>query len=280
MLRTIVTMLTIATTAMLLAGCGSSSHTSSIGAPVGADIPIASAQAVAYARTVNLRRADVPGLVPTVRQKEGAGTFLGRCERPAGSGEAAGIPSQAFEENLDTEAVQGVRHPRHPQHLSPGIGPFRRLHDHKLNTCGPRGCRRHRHSGSGLSQGVLSRDHTSEQRIRTPRTLHAVKVSPLHVEIAGLQIQGMRASASLAAGMTNTPNRQPYYQDVLGFSSGPHQIFLKVTSRHANPPQPTDACSRCSMAAPRRTSCRLLAKVQRIGFSYQVYVWNRVCHPN
>ena len=45
----------------------------------------------------------------------------------------------------------------------------------------------------------------------------------------------MRASASLAAGMVNTPNRQPYYEDVLGFSSDPHEIFLKVTSSPRDP---------------------------------------------
>jgi hypothetical protein len=54
------TMLALTTTAMLLAGCGSSTHPSSISAPVGADKPIANAQALAYAHAVNLRAGDVP----------------------------------------------------------------------------------------------------------------------------------------------------------------------------------------------------------------------------
>ena len=224
-------------TAMLVAGCGSSSHTSSIGAPVGADIQIASVQAVAYARAVNLRRADVPGLVPTVRQKEGAGTFLGRCERPAGSGEAAGIPSQAFEENLEHgrrskgSGILGILsiYPLESVRSAVYTTTSSTLAAHAVALAtGTVGQACLRQSFLGTAQV------TSESGHQEP-FFTAVKVSPLHVQIAGLQIQGMRASASLAAGMTNTPNRQPYYQDVLGFSSGPHEIFLKVTSSPRDP---------------------------------------------
>jgi hypothetical protein len=86
-----------------------------------------------------------------------------------------------------------------------------------------------------LRQSFLGTTQVSSESGHQEPFFTAVKVSPLHVQIAGLQIQGIRASASLAAGMTNTPNRQPYYQDLLGFSSGPHEIFLKVTSSPSDP---------------------------------------------
>jgi hypothetical protein len=63
------TSLVLAAIAMLLAGCGSSTHASSISAPVGADKPIANAQAVAYAHAVNLKPADLPGM--SVQSPEG-----------------------------------------------------------------------------------------------------------------------------------------------------------------------------------------------------------------
>lgn len=61
-LRTISTMLALAGTVVLLAGCGSASHASSSGATLNAGVPISSAQALAYAHVVNLSAADVPGM--------------------------------------------------------------------------------------------------------------------------------------------------------------------------------------------------------------------------
>jgi hypothetical protein len=227
----------LSATAMLLAGCGSSTHTSSITGRVGADTPIADAQTVAYAHAVNLRRSDVPGLVLDARRKEGMGTFLGRCERPAGSGETAGIPSQAFEENMEHgERSKGSGilsilsiYPLESVRSAVYTTTSSTLATHAVAVAtGTVGQACLRESFRGTTQ--VSSESGHQEPFFTE-----VKVSPLHVQIAGLQIQGIRASASLAAGMTNTPNRQPYYQDLLGFSSGPHEIFLKVTSSPRDP---------------------------------------------
>jgi hypothetical protein len=237
MRRTTSTLFALAATAMLIAGCGSSTHASSISAAVGADKPIASAQDRAYAHAVNLRRSDVPGLVPTVRQKEGARTFLDRCEKPAGDGEAAGIPSQAFEEKLEHgkrskgSGILGILsiYPLESVRSAVYTTTSSILATHAVavatGTVGQACLRR-----SFLGTAQVSSESGHQEPFFTE-----VKVSALHVQIAGLQIQGIRASASLAAGMTNTPNRQPYYQDLLGFSSGPHEIFLKVTSSPRDP---------------------------------------------
>jgi len=206
-------------------------------ASTGADEPIANPRAVAYARAVNLRPADVPGLVPDARRKEGTGTFLERCERPAGSDEAIGIPSQVFEENLEHgkrskgSGILGI--------LS--IYPLESVRSAVYTTTSSTLAADAVALATGtvgqacLRQSFLGTAQVTSESGHQEPFFTAVKVSPLHVQIAGLQIQGMRASASLAANMTNTSNRQPYYDDVLGFSSGPHEIFLKVTSSPRNP---------------------------------------------
>jgi hypothetical protein len=96
-------MLTLAASAMLLAGCGSSTHASSIGAPVGADKPIPSPRAVAFADAVNLRTADVPGLQaarlkPRAETSDGPfGAAIDGCDSAAvRAGNIFGITSQRY----------------------------------------------------------------------------------------------------------------------------------------------------------------------------------------
>jgi hypothetical protein len=102
-LRIVATWLVLTATAMLVAGCGGSSHTSSIGATVGADKPIPSPQAVTYADAVNLRAADVPGLQaarlkPRAETADGPfGAAIDRCESAAVRvGKIFGITSQRY----------------------------------------------------------------------------------------------------------------------------------------------------------------------------------------
>ncbi len=101
--RTTGTILALAATAMLLAGCGNSTHASSVGAPVGADKPIPSPQAVAYADAVNLRATDVRGLQaarlkPRAETADGPfGDAIDGCESAAArAGVVFGITSQRY----------------------------------------------------------------------------------------------------------------------------------------------------------------------------------------
>jgi hypothetical protein len=101
--RTASALLALAATAMLLSGCGSSSHASSVGAPVGADKPIPSPQAVTYADAVNLRAGDVPGLQqahlkPRAETSDGPfGAAIDGCESAAArAGVVIGITSQRY----------------------------------------------------------------------------------------------------------------------------------------------------------------------------------------
>lgn len=114
MRRTISTMLALSATAMLFAGCDSSTHASSISAPIGADKPIANPQAVAYSDAVNLTAADVPGLQAARHQPKretAAGPYRGamnRCDNAAArAGEVIGITSPTFV-HLSSRPLQSV----------------------------------------------------------------------------------------------------------------------------------------------------------------------------
>jgi hypothetical protein len=225
------TMLALVMTAILLAGCGSGNHASSNSATLGASTHLTNPETVAYAHVVNLRAADAPGLVPAARQKEGTGIFLGRCERPAGSGEAVGIPSQAFRQNLEHPKGSGTLsiYPEESVRSAVYTTTSSTLAAHAvavaIGTVG-QACLRQ----SFLAGGGIVSSESGQEPVFTKSI-----VSELHIPVGRVQIQGMRASASLAADMANAPNRQPYYEDVLGFSSGPHEIFLKVTSSPRDP---------------------------------------------
>jgi hypothetical protein len=65
-----------------------------------------------------------------------------------------------------------------------------------------------------------------------------VRVSPLHLRVPGVPVlwmRAMRATATVAALMSDTPGREPYYEDLAGFALGPSVIFLKVTSSPRDP---------------------------------------------
>src|ERR1700684_2089059 len=93
--------------AVLLAGCGGSTHASSVSASVSVDKPIANARAVAYADAVNLNAADVPGLQAARHQPKPEtatgpfGAAMDRCEGAATrAGEIIGILSPGFRHSI------------------------------------------------------------------------------------------------------------------------------------------------------------------------------------
>jgi hypothetical protein len=92
--RTIVTILTIAATVVLVAGCGSSSHSSASTAALIAGPPISDAQALAYAHAVNLRPGDVPGTTSN-RTAESVETVRGR-RKPSAFLRCVGVPTPSM----------------------------------------------------------------------------------------------------------------------------------------------------------------------------------------
>jgi hypothetical protein len=92
--RSIVTILTIAATVVLVAGCGSSSHSSASTAALIAGPPISDAQALAYAHAVNLRPGDVPGTTSN-RTAESVETVRGR-RKPSAFLRCVGVPTPSM----------------------------------------------------------------------------------------------------------------------------------------------------------------------------------------
>lgn len=186
--------------------------------------PITKAQAVAYAHAVNLRASDVLELVPAARQKEGTGTFLGRCEMPAGSREVLGIPSQGFrfEAGLLTTALSSYHREsvRSVVYVMKSPRLAARALAMALGSVG-QACFRRAFFGAGIDRSESGREE--------PLFSH-VKIFTWRIQVRGVQVQGIRMTASLGAVFAGTGNRQPYYEDILGFVSGPSEIFLKVTS--------------------------------------------------
>lgn len=102
--RTIVAMLAIAATAMLAAGCGGSSSAGS------ATAPITQARATAYAKAVNLKLADLPGM--SVQSPEGdapAGPLGGEAARCSGAVNPALMVARIRSANFSGAAHELIR---------------------------------------------------------------------------------------------------------------------------------------------------------------------------
>jgi len=102
--RTIATMLAIAATAMLAAGCGGGSSAGS------ATAPITKARATAYAKAVNLKPADLPGM--SVQSPEGsapAGPLGGEAARCSGAVNPALMVARIRSANFSGAAHELIR---------------------------------------------------------------------------------------------------------------------------------------------------------------------------
>ena len=96
-------------------------HASSIGAPVGADKPIANPQAVAYAHTVNLRVSDLPGFKLALAGESEHGDApsgpvprpVEECDRgPVVNGASRGVASPLFQKrSVPIQTVLSVVYP-------------------------------------------------------------------------------------------------------------------------------------------------------------------------
>lgn len=217
MRRTVATALTIATTAMLLAGCGSSSHASSVGAPVGADKPIPSPQAVTYADAVNLRAGDVPGLQaarlkPRAETSDGPfGAAMDGCESAAArAGVVFGITSQRFVHL--SSPLEGV---------GSGVYYFKSealareyltvAHSPRFAACVKTV------ASNGAKAGTREGSKVAQPMFNEPR------LSTLPVSLPGVPAYGLRLATHPSLG---GPRRSEAYTDFLSFVKGDAVITL------------------------------------------------------
>jgi hypothetical protein len=216
--RTIVTMLALAATAVLVAGCGGSSSSAD-----SASAQVTKAQA-AYAHAVNLRATDVPGLAASrVRLKNTRHGWLDPVEGCDGGGgqKVTGILSPRFFASLNhggvlsllpLEAVQSTVFPA----VSP-VTASRALQ--AVVSARGRACFR-QFFGSAESQA----EHGSREPVFTQIEVYA-RPSPLR----NVRVYGLRTTAKSDFGTTDTKGRSNYYEDFFAFMVGSTVITLNAT---------------------------------------------------
>jgi hypothetical protein len=237
MRRTTSAMLALTATAMLLAGCGSSTHTSSSSAALGtarvnslrrAEPPVTETQA-AYAHAVNLRAGDVPGLAASrLRLPKTRHGWLDPAEGCDGGGaqKVTGIISPRFSASLDhggvltlvpLEAVQSTVFPA----VSPATAS--RALQAAVSARG-RSC---------LKQILGSAESQAEHGPRQP-ILTQIEVSAPPSPLRNVRVYGLRMMAKSDFGTTSRSN---YYEEFFAFIVGSTVITLNATGDpHPFPP--------------------------------------------
>jgi hypothetical protein len=222
MRRTTSSLLALSVTAMLLAGCGSSTHVSSTSPPTRAPKPISSAQAVAYANAVNLRAADVPGLQAALHKPRAEtangpfGAAMDRCQSAAvRAGDVFAISSQRFVHlSLPLQSVgSGVYYFNSEtlahEYLATASTPRFAACVKTLAADEPKTVTR---EGSKVAEPMFSR----------PRLL------PLPVSLPGVQTYGLRLAVRSPLGRRGSVGS---YTDFLSFVTGDAVITLTAVGQ-------------------------------------------------
>jgi hypothetical protein len=232
----------------LASGCGTST-------PARAPVSKAQARAArAYARAINLRAADVPGMTDLVpRLNLGPFSIPAGIQKPEGetNGESLGIviPGCVSAGN-SAGVVAGMsgtlfHRPRPEQHVDGTTlyvlpvetvqstvyvmqsAALARQDVATIGSAGVRACIKHQQA------------HHDKTYVGNEPDKSQVQVSSLPSLLAWVKVYGMRVSGTLAAAFTGDGVRPPFYDDTLGFAVGATEIVLRVTSApHA--PTPTE----------------------------------------
>jgi hypothetical protein len=220
------TMLALAATAILVTGCGGSSHTSSNRAALGASKthPLgASAQAVALANAINLRQADVPAFAGRFeRDREARSGPLGNCAEASARG-LVGFLSQRFHRGgtgvLPTESVSsGV-------YLMASEAQAVREFD-ALGSARARACVRR-----DLETGTIKNERGGTEQFATD--YEVLSLAPL---LRPLPVRGIRRIERAAIPMPGAHGRSEVYLDEAGFTVGRVVVtLLAVGSPHPFP---------------------------------------------
>jgi hypothetical protein len=231
----------LAATAALLAGCGKSSRAST-----GTANTHVTAQDITYADAINLRAADVPGLVGAklTRQRPTRsgpfGTEMETCDGGVvGAGAVIGISSQRFRRSNERHG--------HVLSFSDTLLPIESVHSAvyilrsaalafqdftAANSARARACLKHL---------ILSEDATTrrEGASHSEPLFAQVEASSLPSPLRGVSGYGLRITAALAIEAPGTEGRSKYYEDSFGFVIGRTVITLNTTGD----PQPFPSAS-------------------------------------
>jgi hypothetical protein len=161
---------------------------------------------------------------------------------PASSGEVVSIPSQGFHQSLEHQSGGTTILSLYPEERVRSAVYVMKSHGLAVQDLGVslgsqgRACLSRAFSnGTTAGSGVLGGGMTRSESGHEEATFTQMRVGALRVHLHGVQVEGMRMTARLAAAPAGTSGRSPYFEDVLGFVSGPSEVFLKVTSSPHNP---------------------------------------------
>ena len=214
-------MLALAAIVVLVSGCGGGSGTTGTAATA-ASATAANSRAVAYARAVNLRASDVPGMVSRVRERRAGAPPLGaavaRCD--------GGV--------IRADEVVGIRSPRfrnQPQHQSGQGSASIRLSTEAV-TSEVYVMRSEALAHKDVAAAISPRGRACLARVRkraeAERLERHVEVSALPVALAGTSAYGLRVSG-VEVGEPHSSSGAHIYSDTFGFAVGPAEVVLRAT---------------------------------------------------
>ncbi len=215
-------MLGLAALGVFVSGCGGGSGTTGT-ASTAASATAANPRAVAYARAVNLRASDVPGMVSRLRERRAAAPPLGaavaRCD--------GGV--------LRADEVVGIRSPRfrnQPQQHRAGQGSASTRLSTEAVTSQVYVMRSEALAHKDVAAAASPRGRACLERVRkraeAEHLERHVEVSALPVALAGTSAYGLRVGG-VEVGEPHTSSGTHIYADTFGFAVGPAEVVLRAT---------------------------------------------------
>jgi hypothetical protein len=211
--RDLAAWLVLATIAVPLAACGSSSHASSTSAPVAADKPIANPQAIAYAHTVNLRVSDLPDFkLALAGESEHGDAPSGPLPRqveecdggPVVNGASRGVASPLFQKQTSPiQTILSIVYPmRDPSIASAYIAA----------------------ADDGRGLGCIQREEVRKRAASGLR--QKSEVVALRPPLAGAPVSGVRVLTCLPGSQPCKTRRVRSFTDRLWLAAGPYVVAL------------------------------------------------------
>jgi hypothetical protein len=216
--------LTLTVAGIVLVGCGSGGSSPTTGAQssaaIGAGANISKAQAIAYAHTVNLGAADVPGAVVSSQERESAapsseGVRFAICAGAVNPNRRiVNVKSPTFKIGRGTEATQ----------LKSSVEVMPSATLAARNFAAVRSARGHACLARLLPQ-VLG--GTAARRARFGPATTSILADPLP---SGEEALGVRVTTSLTGVVAGKETRVPVYLDIFEILAGPAEVSLAATS--------------------------------------------------
>ncbi len=207
---------TFAVCGISIAGCGG-----------GGTDPVARSQAIAFARAVNIRRADVPGMsiyVTAFETKNG----------PPYSDCTTNVDARDRVAALESPwLLRSKRRLPAPVRFTIPVPPVEGVHSVVYIMSEPSVASRNvasaRRTTTPECLTRLRRKETSGRVIGDEPYKLGVRVSSIPFPLAGVAGYGLRVQGTLAAAVYHLKMRPTYYEDTFGFAVGPSEVVLVFT---------------------------------------------------